>query len=131
MMGAGMNNFQWALAFGLVFLGLWYASQHQGSKSSTAESSSIVSAVEKMRVVFVGDYSALEIEREATETLRLFGQSATEQNIMRLGNILVTLRKAPPYKPEFSMMKCMQVLKRETSNFNLDLPEAAALCSVS
>ena len=96
-----------------------------------ARSKSQLSALDKMAIVFKGGYTKDQIEREATTVLRLFDQSLSDANYEHLANVLLSLSDGIKPNTEMDILACMNTLKRNSGDFKLDIPYAAATCATT
>lgn len=104
----------------------------QSSGSAKYSRSANPTALEMMRVAFVGGHSASEIEDQVRRTATVFNLPATDQNFSRMGSALVALRKDTRV-PEMELVRCARAMGEEVvgTNIQLDFPSAAGLCAAT
>ena len=83
-------------------------------------------ALDKMELVFKGDYSRSTIERHIVSALEMYGEIDTEENRSRLGSVLVVMREKSGV-PEMDILNCM--ISADIGKYKVDFPAAAALCT--
>jgi hypothetical protein len=108
----------------LMFSPMLGSDEPAARPATRSVTASQLSALEKMEVVFQGDYSRDQIGALVDATLRNFGSVPTENTRERLGDMLVALRKDGNAQ-EMEILRCMYAMGPS----QMELAYAAATCA--
>jgi hypothetical protein len=87
-----------------------------------------MTALEQAAIAFDGGYSAEEIKARLDEVLRLYNVPITEENYLRAGSALVTLRKTNGV----SEMRILDhMIRSHVAGVTLTFPQGAAISATA
>ena len=96
--------------------------------TATATATPTSEAIGLMEIAFLGGYDQDQIKTLLDQTMVLYDLEITEDNYMRVGNVLVALRKQTDV-PEMDILICAK--EAHTPGVNLQIPDAMGICAAT